>query len=128
MVSHVFMADVGHSGQILSHADSAWSCVGNDIPVCCVARRDFDLIEADKPAAFRPLFRTPAQPFYFFLNLPIRLFCAVFAALFAEGLLSSSIVNLANGGFACDIRYHIIGVCLSSFACRPATASVAAVL
>ena len=43
-----------------------------------------------------------------------------------EGLLSStsdSIVNLANGGFACDIRYHIIGVCLSSFACRPATAS-----
>ena len=37
-------------------------------------------------------------------------------------------VNLANGGFACDIRYHIIGVCLSSFACRPATASVAAVL
>ena len=74
-------------------------------PVCCVARRDFDLIEAEKPAAFRPLSRTPAQPFYFF-NLPIRLFCAVFAALFAEGLLSStsdSIVNLANGGFACDI-------------------------
>ena len=26
MVSHVFMADVGHSGQILSYADSAWSC------------------------------------------------------------------------------------------------------
>ena len=65
------------------------------------------------------------------LYLPIRLFCAVSAALFAEGLLSStsdSIVNWANGGFACDIRYHIIGVCLSSFACRPATASVAAVL
>ena len=100
-------------------------------PVCCVARRDFDLIEAEKPAAFRPLSRTPAQLFFFF-NLPIRLFCAVFAALFAEGLLSStsdSIVNLPNGGFACDIiRYHIIGVCLSSFACRPATASVAAVL
>ena len=99
-------------------------------PVCSVARRDFDLIEAEKPAAFRPLSRTPAQPFYFFY-LPIRLFCAVAAALFAEGLLSStsdSIVNLANGGFACDIRYHIIGVCLSSFACRPATASVAAVL
>ena len=99
-------------------------------PVCCVARRDFDLIEAEKPAAFRPLSRTPAKPFYFFY-LPIRLFCAVFAALFAEGLLTStsdSIVNLANGGFACDIRYHIIGVCLSSFACRPATASVAAVL
>ena len=99
-------------------------------PVCCVARRDFDLIEAEKPAAFRPLSRTPAQLFYFFY-LPIRLFCAVFAVLFAEGLLSStsdSIVNLANGGFACDIRYHIIGVCLSSFACRPATASVAAVL
>ena len=37
MVSHVFMADVGHSGQILSYADSAWSCVGNDIPclLCC---------------------------------------------------------------------------------------------
>ena len=54
----------------------------------------------------------------------MRLFCAVAAALFAEGLLSSTsvgIVNLANGGFACDIRYHIIGVCLSSFACRPAT-------
>ena len=78
-------------------------------PVCCVARRDFDLIEAEKPAAFRPLSRTPAQLFYF-LDLPIRLFCAVFAALFAEGLLSStsdSIVNLANGGHACDIRYHI---------------------
>ena len=61
----------------------------------------------------------------------MRLICAVAAALFAEGLLSStsgSIVNLANGGFACDIRYHIIGVCLSSSACRPATASVAAVL
>ena len=100
-------------------------------PVCCVARRDFDLIEAEKPAAFRPLSRTPAQLSYF-LDHPIRLFCAVFAALFAEGLLSStsdSIVNLANGGFACDIRYHIIGVCLSSFACRPTTASsVAAVL
>ena len=39
-----------------------------------------------------------------------------------------SIVNLADGGFACDTRYHIIGVCLSSFASRPATASVAAVL
>ena len=91
-------------------------------PVCCVARRDFDLIEPEKPAAFRPLSRTPAQLVYF-LDLPIRLFCAVFAALFAEGLLSStsdSIVNLANRDFACDIRYHIIiGVCLSSFACRP---------
>ena len=99
-------------------------------PVCCVTRRDFDLIQAEKPAAFRPLSRTLAQLFYF-LDLPIRLFCAVSAALIAEGLLSStsdSIVNLANGGFACDIRYHNIGVCLSSFACRPATASVAAVL
>ena len=88
------------------------------------------MIEAEKPAAFRPLSRTPAQLLYF-LDLPICMFCAVFAALFAEGLLSStsdSIVNLANGGFACDIRYQIIGVCLSSFACRPATASVAAVL
>ena len=37
MVSHVFMADVGYSGQILSYADSAWSCVGNDMPclLCC---------------------------------------------------------------------------------------------
>ena len=35
MVSHVFMADVGHSGQILSYADSAWSCVGNDSLLCC---------------------------------------------------------------------------------------------
>ena len=37
MISHVFMADVGHSGQILSYADSAWSCVGNDMPClsCC---------------------------------------------------------------------------------------------
>ena len=99
-------------------------------PVCCVARRDFDLIEAEKPVAFRPLSLTPAQLFYF-LDLPMRLFCAVASALFAEGLLSStsdSIVNLANGGFACDIRYHIIGVCLTYFACRPATASVAAVL
>ena len=97
-------------------------------PICCVARRDFDLIEAEKPAAFRPLSRTTAQLFYF-LDLPIRLFCAVAAALFAEGLLSSasdSIVNLANGSFACDIRYHITGVCLSSFACRPAAASVVA--
>ena len=98
--------------------------------VCCVARRDFDLIEAEKPAAFRPLSLTPAQLFYF-LDLPMRLFCAVAAALFAEGLLSStsdSVVNLANRGFACDIRYHFIGVCLSSSACRPAIASsVAAV-
>ena len=32
-----FMADVGHSGQILSYAFSAWSCVGNDMPclLCC---------------------------------------------------------------------------------------------
>ena len=57
--------------------------------VCCVARRDFDLIEAEKSAVFRPLSRTPAQLFYLFY-LPIRLFCAVFAALFAEGLLSST--------------------------------------
>ena len=37
MDSLVFMADVGHSGQILSYADSAWSCVGNDMPclLCC---------------------------------------------------------------------------------------------
>ena len=27
-------------------------------PVCCVARRDFDLIEVEKPPAFRPLSRT----------------------------------------------------------------------
>ena len=37
MASYVFMADVGHSGRILSYADSAWSCVGNDMPclLCC---------------------------------------------------------------------------------------------
>ena len=35
-------------------------------PVCCVARRDFDLIEVEKPPAFRPLSRTPAQVLYFF--------------------------------------------------------------
>ena len=68
-----------------------------------------DLIEAEKPAAFHPLSRTPAQPFYFFY-LPIRLFGAVSAALFAaEGLLSSTsdsiIINLVNRGFASDIRY-----------------------
>ena len=102
MVSRVFMADVGHSGQILSYADSAWSCVGNVMPcLLCLKknlnaprpsehpRRDFDLIEAEKPAAFRPLSRTPAQLFYF-LDHPIRSFCAVFAALFAEGLLSNT--------------------------------------
>ena len=29
--------DVGHSGQILCYADSAWSCVGNAMPclLCC---------------------------------------------------------------------------------------------
>ena len=37
-------------------------------PVCCVARRDFDLIEAEKPAAFRSLSRTPAQLFYLFFS------------------------------------------------------------
>ena len=37
MVSHVFIADVGHSGQILSYADSACLCVDNDMPclLCC---------------------------------------------------------------------------------------------
>ena len=37
MVSHVFMADGEHSGQIRSYADSAWSCVGNGMPylLCC---------------------------------------------------------------------------------------------
>ena len=91
--------DAGHSGQILSYADSAWSCVGNDMPclLClkknlnaiCVARRDFDLIGAEQPAAFRPLSLTLAQLLYF-LDLPMRLLCAVAAALFAEGLLSST--------------------------------------
>ena len=37
MVSHVFMADIGHSGHILSYADSAWSYVGNDMP-CLLCR------------------------------------------------------------------------------------------
>ena len=54
-------------------------------PVCCVARRDFDLIEVEKPPAFRPLPRTPAQVLYFLLDLPILLFCAVVSVtLFAE--------------------------------------------
>ena len=80
MVSHVFMADVGHSGQILSYADSAWACVGNTCPVCCVARRgDFDLIEVEKPPAFRPLSRTPAQVpyFLFFYFWTFLYFCFV---------------------------------------------------
>ena len=45
-----------------------------------VARRDFDLIETEKPAAFRPLSLTPHQLFYF-LDLPMLLFCAVAALL-----------------------------------------------
>ena len=55
-------------------------------PVCCVARRDFDLIEVEKPPAFRPLSRTPAQVLYLFIfDLSILLFCAVVpATLFAE--------------------------------------------
>ena len=112
MVSHVFMADVGHSGHILSYADSAWSCVGNGMP-CCVARRDFDLIEVEKPAAFCPLSRTPAQLFCFWIFL-YACFVPSSPRCLPKGLLSStsdSIVNLASGGFACDIRYHIIGVC-----------------
>ena len=53
-------------------------------PVCCVARRDFDLIEVEKPPAFRPLSRTRLK-FSIFLDLPILLFCAaVSATLFAE--------------------------------------------
>ena len=116
MVSHVFMADVGHSGQILSYADSAWSCVGNDMPcLLCVARRDFDLIEVEKPPAFRPLSRTPAQVhFFFFFFFGTRSFLFYTFVLCRrlrhvvcrdEGLLSStsdSIVNLNKGGFACD--------------------------
>ena len=36
-------------------------------PVCCVARRDFDLIEAEKPAAFRPATLSyPGSIFLFF--------------------------------------------------------------
>ena len=81
-------------------------------PVCCVARRDFDLIEVEKPPAFRPLSRTPAQVIYFLFFIffwTFLYFCFVPSSpprcLPREGLLSStsdSIVNLANGGFACD--------------------------
>ena len=39
--------------------------------------------EAEKPAAFRPLSLTPAQLFYF-LDLPMRLLCAVAAVLSAK--------------------------------------------
>ncbi|CAN0426527.1 unnamed protein product [Ascophyllum nodosum] len=49
-------------------------------PVCCVARRDFDLIEVEKP----PVSRTRLK-FSIFVYLPILLFCAaVSATLFAE--------------------------------------------
>ena len=57
--------------------------------MCCVARRDIDLIEVEKSPAFRPLSRTSAQvlslSIYMFLDLPILLFCAVVSAtMFAE--------------------------------------------
>ena len=78
-------------------------------PVCCVARRDFDLIEVEKPPAFRPLSRTPAQVLYFFYvfgpSYTFVLCRRLRHVVCREGLLSStsdSIVNLANGGFACD--------------------------
>ena len=79
-------------------------------PVCCVARRDFDLIEVEKPPAFRPLSRTPAQVLYFYLFIFGPSYTFVLCrrlrhVVCREGLLSStsdSIVNLANGGFACD--------------------------
>ena len=75
-------------------------------PVCCVARRDFDLIEVEKPPAFRPLSRTPAQVLYYFFG-PSHTFVLcrrLRHVVCREGLLSStsdSIVNLANGGFVC---------------------------
>ena len=76
-------------------------------PVCCVARRDFDFIEVEKPAAFRPLSRTPVQVFYFFGSCYTFVLCRRLRRVVCrEGLLSStsdSIVNLANEGFACDI-------------------------
>ena len=37
MVSHVFMAD----GQILSYADNAWSCVGNDMPCLLCLKKNY---------------------------------------------------------------------------------------
>ena len=81
-------------------------------PVCCVARRDFDLIEVEKPPAFRPLSRTPAQVLYFFLgpSYTFVLCRRLRHVVCLEGLLSStsdSIVNLANGGFACDTSLPI---------------------
>ena len=80
-------------------------------PVCCVARRDFDLIEVEEPPAFRPLSRTPAQVLYFYLFIFGPSYTFVLCrrlrhVVCREGLLSSTsdsiIVNLANGGFACD--------------------------
>ena len=75
-------------------------------PVWCVARRHFDLIEVERPSAFRPLSRTPAQVLYFFLpSYTFVLYRRLRHVVCREGLLSStsdSIVNLANGGFACD--------------------------
>ena len=76
-------------------------------PVCCVARRDFDLIEVEKPPAFRPLSRTPAQVLYLFFwpSYTFVLCRRLRHVVCREGLLSSTsdtIVNLANGSFACD--------------------------
>ena len=89
-------------------------------PVCCVARRDFDLIEVEKPPAFRPLSSTPAQVLYFFLPSYTFVLCRRLRhVVYREGLLSStsdSIVNLANGGFACTtlLAYacHLLRVAL----------------
>ena len=51
-------------------------------PVCCVARRDFDLIEVEKPPAFSYPGSSSLKKK---LDLPILLFCAVVSAtLFAE--------------------------------------------
>ena len=75
-------------------------------PVCCVARRDFDLIEVEKPPAFRPLSRTRLKFSIFFGPSYTFVLCRRLRHVVCrEGLLSStsdSTVNLANGGFACD--------------------------
>ena len=76
------------------------------LSVCCVARRDFDLIEVEKPPAFRPLSRTRLKFSIFFGPSYTFVLCRRLRHVVCrEGLLSStsdSTVNLANGGFACD--------------------------
>ena len=72
-------------------------------PVCCVARRDFDLIEVEKPPALS--YPGSSSLLFFGPSYTFVLCRRLRDVVCREGLLSStsdSIVNLANGGFACD--------------------------